>query len=125
MSLNQSLKKTLTAAALLGSLFAASSVFAHAHLKSQIPAANSTVTDPGELRLVFSEGIETTFSTVKISRDGEDVPVKNLATKSSDKKTLIVTPEVALEPGTYKVEWKVTSVDTHKSAGNYSFKIGQ
>ena len=119
------LKKALTTAALLGSLFAASSVFAHAHLKSQTPAADSTVSAPAELRLVFSEGIETTFSTVKISRDGEDVPVKNLATKSSDKKTLIVTPEVALEPGTYKVEWKVTSVDTHKSAGNYSFKIGQ
>ena len=40
------LKKTLTVTALLGSLLAAFSVFAHAHLKSQTPAADSTVAAP-------------------------------------------------------------------------------
>ena len=41
------LKKALTTTALLGSLLAASSVWAHAHLKSQTPAADSTVSAPG------------------------------------------------------------------------------
>lgn len=118
-------KKTLTTVALLGSLLAASSVFAHAHLKEQTPAADSTVTAPSELRLVFSEGVEATFTKVTISKDGTNVPVKSLATEGSDKKTLIVTPTAPLAAGAYKVEWHAVSVDTHKSEGAYSFRVGQ
>ncbi|MGE8188044.1 copper homeostasis periplasmic binding protein CopC [Pseudomonas sp. NPDC086278] len=119
------LKNALTTAALLGSLLAASSAFAHAHLTSQTPAANSTVSAPAELRLVFSEGVEATFTKVTLSKDGANVPVKNLATEGSDKKTLIVTPAAPLTAGAYKVEWHAVSVDTHKSEGAYSFKVGQ
>lgn len=119
------LKKTLTTVTLLGSLFAASSVFAHAHLKSQSPAADSTVSAPAELRLVFSEGVEATFTKVTLSKDGNNVPVKSLATEGSDKKTLVVTPQAPLTAGAYKVEWHAVSVDTHKSEGAYSFKVGQ
>ncbi|RON43827.1 copper homeostasis periplasmic binding protein CopC [Pseudomonas frederiksbergensis] len=115
------LKKALTTAALLGSLLAASSVFAHAHLKSQTPAADSTVAAPTELRLVFSEGVEATFTKVTIN----GVEVKKLATEGNDKKTLIVTPAAPLTAGEYKVEWHAVSVDTHKSEGAYSFKVGQ
>ncbi|WP_223557190.1 copper homeostasis periplasmic binding protein CopC [Pseudomonas sp. BF-R-01] len=118
-------KKTLTAVALLGSLLAASSVFAHAHLKSQTPAADSTVSAPSELRLVFSEGVEAAFTKVTISKDGANVEVKSLATEGSDKKTLVVTPAAPLAAGAYKVEWHAVSVDTHKSEGAYSFKVGQ
>jgi methionine-rich copper-binding protein CopC len=118
-------KKTLAAAALLGALLAAPSVFAHGHLTAQTPAADSTVSAPSELRLVFSEGIEATFTKVTISKDGANVPVKSLATEGSDKKTLIVTPAVPLTVGAYNVEWHAVSVDTHKSEGAYSFKVGQ
>ena len=119
------LKKSLTTVTLLGSLFAASTVFAHAHLKSQSPAADSTVSAPAELRLVFSEGVEATFTKVTLSKDGNNVPVKSLATEGSDKKTLVVTPQAPLTAGAYKVEWHAVSVDTHKSEGAYSFKVGQ
>ena len=118
-------KKALTTAALLGSLLAASSVWAHAHLKSQTPAADSTVSAPAQLRLEFSEGIEAAFTKVTISKDGAPVPVKSLATEGSDKKILIVTPAEPLTAGTYKVEWHAVSVDTHKSEGAYGFKVGQ
>ncbi|RON09724.1 hypothetical protein BK659_07290 [Pseudomonas brassicacearum] len=117
------LKKTLTTVALLGSLFAASSVFAHAHLKSSTPAADSSVAAPAELRLVFSEGVEASFTKVDISKDGAAVAVKSIATESADKKTLIVTPAAPLTAGEYKVEWHAVSVDTHKSDGKYSFKV--
>ncbi|MGY2262220.1 copper homeostasis periplasmic binding protein CopC [Pseudomonas sp. SDO55104_S430] len=117
-------KKTLITTALLGSLFAASSVWAHAHLKSQTPAADSTVSPPAELSLTFSEGVEADFSKVTITKDGADVLVKSLTTQG-DKKTLIVTPAVPFTAGDYKVEWHVVSVDTHKSEGAYAFKVGQ
>jgi methionine-rich copper-binding protein CopC len=119
------LKKALTAAALLGSLLAASSVFAHTHLKSETPAANSTVSAPTELRLMFSEGVEAAFTKVTISKDGASVAVKSLATEGSDKKILVVTPAAPLSAGAYTVEWHAVSVDTHKSEGTYSFKVGQ
>ncbi|AZC50100.1 copper homeostasis periplasmic binding protein CopC [Pseudomonas chlororaphis] len=118
------LKKLLTTSALLASL-AASSAFAHAHLQSQVPAADSTVSAPSELRLVFSEGVEATFTKVSLSKDGAAVAVKALATEGADKKTLIVTPAAPLAAGAYKVEWHAVSVDTHTSEGSYSFKVGQ
>ncbi|RON82374.1 hypothetical protein BK635_12770 [Pseudomonas chlororaphis] len=119
------LKKLLTTSALLASLVAASSAFAHAHLQSQVPAADSTVSAPSELRLVFSEGVEAAFTKVSLSKDGAAVAVKALATEGADKKTLVVTPAAPLAAGAYKVEWHAVSVDTHKSAGSYSFKVGQ
>jgi methionine-rich copper-binding protein CopC len=119
------LKKALVTTALLGSLLAASSVWAHAHLKGQTPAADSTVSAPSELRLEFSEGVEATFTKVTITKDGVAVPLKSLATEGSDKKILIVMPAAPLTAGAYKVEWHAVSVDTHKSEGAYGFKVGQ
>ncbi len=119
-----SLKNLFTTTALLASLLGASSVFAHAHLKSSTPAAASSVTAPNELRLVFSEGVEAAFTQVKISKDGAPLEVKSLATEGADKKTLIVIPAATpLRAGEYKVEWHAVSVDTHKSEGSYSFKV--
>ena len=30
----------------------------------------------------------------------------------------------ALGPGTYKVIWRVLSVDTHRTNGNFTFRVG-
>lgn len=119
------IKNTLMAVALLTSLLGAQAALAHAHLKSTTPAADSTVAAPADLRLVFSEGVEATFTKVSLSKDGTEVAVKGLETPDKDKKTLVVTPAAPLAAGTYKVEWHTISVDTHKSAGSYSFKVGQ
>jgi methionine-rich copper-binding protein CopC len=116
-------KKALTAIALIVSLASISNVFAHAHLKSAIPAANSSVTGLKELRLNFSEGVEAKFTQITITDDGKPVGIKGIETDPNDKKLLIVTPEQPLKPGSYKVEWHAVSVDTHKSEGNYTFKI--
>jgi len=119
------IKKTLTTVALLASLLGASVAFAHAHLKSATPAPDSNVTAPKEVLLSFSEGVEATFSKVSLSKDGSEIAIKGLATPDADKKTLVVTPAAPLAAGTYKVVWNAVSVDTHKSNGEYSFKVGQ
>ncbi|PMX26032.1 MULTISPECIES: copper homeostasis periplasmic binding protein CopC [unclassified Pseudomonas] len=119
------IKKTLTAVALLASLLGASAAFAHAHLKSSEPAADSTVAAPKDLRLTFSEGVEATFTKVSLSKDGTEVAIKRLETPDADKKTLVVTPAAPLADGHYKVVWNAVSVDTHKSNGEYSFQVGQ
>jgi methionine-rich copper-binding protein CopC len=121
----KSLKKLLSGAALLACCTLSPLVFAHAHLKSETPASGATVASPAVLRLVFSEGVEATFSKVSLSKDGTEVAIKSIATEAADKKTLIVTPAAALSPGDYTVQWHAVSVDTHKSNGSYGFKVGQ
>ncbi|CAH0649571.1 copper homeostasis periplasmic binding protein CopC [Pseudomonas juntendi] len=114
----------LTTVALLASVATVTPAFAHAHLKSETPAADSTVKAPTELRLVFSEGVEEKFTKVEITTGGAAVSVKSIATDPSDKKTLIVTPEQPLAAGQYEVQWHAVSVDTHKSEGHYAFTVG-
>lgn len=124
----QCFKQILCAISMLASLTMASHACAHAHLESQLPAADSTVTSPKELRLQFSEGIEEKFTKVSITStaaSGKTMvePVPTVTTDRADKKILIVTPATPLAAGEYKVEWHAVSVDTHKSEGNYSFKV--
>ncbi|KRP43490.1 hypothetical protein SAMN04490190_0336 [Pseudomonas libanensis] len=119
------IKKALTIVTLLASLLGASAAFAHAHLKSAEPAPDSSVASPKALRLTFTEGVEATFTKVSLSKDGTEVAIKGLQTPDADKKVLVVTPAAPLAAGTYKVVWNAVSVDTHKSNGEYSFKVGQ
>ena len=81
----QRFKKALTSLALLTTLATASSAFAHAHLQSQLPAADSTVTSPKQLRLNFSEGVEDKFTKVTLTTDtGKAVAVKSIATAADE-----------------------------------------
>jgi methionine-rich copper-binding protein CopC len=121
-------KQTLSCLSLLACLTTTTAAFAHAHLESELPAADSEVTTPKELRLTFSEGVEEKFTKVAISLDGpgqstEIIQTQSVTTDPVDKKVLIVVPAMPLAPGTYKVEWHAVSVDTHKSEGIYRFKV--
>jgi methionine-rich copper-binding protein CopC len=120
-------KQVLSCLPLLACL-TTTAAFAHAHLESQLPAADSEVTTPKELRLTFSEGVEEKFTKVAISLDGpgestEIIQTQSVATDPADEKVLIVVPAMPLAPGKYKVEWHAVSVDTHKSEGSYRFKV--
>lgn len=121
MSIKRGVNIMMLLASLLGG---ASSAFAHAHLEKEIPAADSSVSPPSELRLIFSEGIEPTFTKVKITTAaGVAVDVGEITTNPKDNKELIVIPVKPLSAGEYKVEWHAVSVDTHKSEGHYRFKV--
>lgn len=117
------LKKVFNTAALLALMASASAAFAHAHLESSTPAAGSTVASADELRLVFTEGVEQAFTKVVISHDQTPVAVSSLKTEPGNQKVLIVTPAQPLPAATYQVKWNAVSVDTHKSAGDYSFTV--
>ncbi|WP_341519797.1 copper homeostasis periplasmic binding protein CopC [Pseudomonas sp. G.S.17] len=121
-------KHIVASLSLLASVSLSGLAFAHAHLESQFPAANSTVTVAKELRLHFSEGVEEKFTKVSITSTAasgktmvEAVP--EIATDPADNKILIVKPAAQLTAGEYKIEWHAVSVDTHKSEGTYSFTV--
>src|ERR1700675_1085678 len=117
--------RKLAIAALL-SLAGVGSGYAHAHLDRAIPAAGATETSaPSEVTLHFSERLEPKFSSVVV-RDaaGLQVDKRDARLDEADRSTLRVSLQ-PLGPGQYKVEWRVISVDTHASKGDYSFRIGK
>lgn len=98
---------------------------AHAHLKTETPAADTTLkAAPTELSLGFSEGIEPSFSKVTLSGpDDKNVATGALALAANDNTQAIVPLTTPLTAGKYTVSWHVVSVDGHKTEGQYSFTV--
>ncbi|WP_338319465.1 CopC domain-containing protein YobA [Klebsiella aerogenes] len=120
--------RALSAAVFLSAMLTTASVFAHAHLQQQIPAADSTVSvSPQALTLTFSEGVELSFSGVTLSGP-QNKPVATGKLARSDgndgnKAQLTLPLNEPLAAGEYTVEWHVVSVDGHKTKGQYHFSV--
>jgi methionine-rich copper-binding protein CopC len=115
-----------TAAASIVALLASTQAFAHAHLKGSTPAADATVTtSPAEVAIDFSEEIEPKFSSIAVD-DAKGARVDNgdVHSAADNAKRLVVSLK-PLKPGTYKVMWRVTSTDTHKTNGSFNFRVGE
>jgi methionine-rich copper-binding protein CopC len=106
-------------------LAAAGSAFAHAHLDRASPAVGSTVTPaPKEVVLWFTNQLEPAFSSIEV-RDEKGASVQaGKASVDRGNRTQLRAPLKALSPGTYKVMWRVLSVDTHRTQGDFTFRVG-
>jgi methionine-rich copper-binding protein CopC len=97
----------------------ATGAFAHATLERASPPVGGSVTgSPGEVRLWFSEAIEPRFSGAEVT--GPSGRVGGSASVSG-KQLVVAVPHLA--PGTYRVNWHVISVDTHKLEGSFTFDV--
>jgi methionine-rich copper-binding protein CopC len=97
---------------------------AHAHLSQSVPAASSKVASPSEIRLVFNEAVEPHFCKITVTTQaGEPVPADKVSADPSDKAVLILKLSQVLKPGTYIVDWRAVSVDTHKMHGSFTFEV--
>ena len=99
-------------------------VEAHAFLKDAVPGVGSTVqTSPNEVRIRFTENIEPTFSKIQVFNVSEnEVDKRDVHLDPSDHALLHVSLP-RLGAGTYKVVWRVVSVDTHVTNGSFTFRI--
>jgi methionine-rich copper-binding protein CopC len=105
-------------------LLPAGPLHAHAMLKRASPAAGTTAkTTPNEVVLTFSEKLEPKFSSIEV-RDAKGVAVQAGKAQGGSKATELRVPLKPLAPGAYKVIWRVLSVDTHRSEGSFTFRIG-
>ena len=98
--------------------------FAHAFLDRAVPAVGGRVHGPpAEVRLQFSQPLEPAFSSVKVlDAHGRQVDRKDKRLDPNDASVLRVSlPK--LDPGVYRVLWRVLSADTHVSEGDYSFEV--
>ncbi|WP_045958416.1 copper homeostasis periplasmic binding protein CopC [Xenorhabdus poinarii] len=98
---------------------------AHAHLKDQTPTENTTVeAAPKAITLSFSERIELGFSQVKLIGPEKNVIQTGKLELDPETKTKLILPlEGQLTAGKYTVDWRVLSVDGHKTKGLYSFTV--
>ena len=114
---------TLTVAALLAST---GPIFAHSFPKIATPAAGSSVQSaPTTVVINFTEALEPHFSSLQVfDAQGHRVDKGDAHLAPHDTKRFSVDLK-PLTPGTYKVVWHATSVDTHKTQGSYTFTVAR
>lgn len=125
-----SMFKTLLVGAVLsiglGTSFAVS---AHPELLSSTPPDGAQGAAPAVIELHFSENLLTQFSGAKLSMTAmpgmahSPMPVKASVAASSDPKVMLIKPDSALAAGTYRVDWRAVSSDTHPILGNVVFSV--
>lgn len=122
-------KSCVVAVALSSTLLLSAVAQAHPKLLSSTPAEGETGQAPAKIELHFSENLVTQFSGAKlIMTDMPGMPNSPMGVKASvagggDPKTMVVTPASPLTTGTYKVEWRAVSSDTHPITGAVTFKV--
>ena len=95
---------------------------AHAFLDHAEPRVGNKVNAaPREVTLWFTQKLEPAFSTITVT---------NAAGQRVDTgKTRVSGNQMAVSlraggAGTYRVTWRVLSVDTHTTDGNFTFQVG-
>lgn len=115
------MKFPITAFATALTLLAAPAL-AHGMLSSADPAESEVLTEaPKAVLLDFSEDLEPALSTITVT-DSAGVRIETGAPVADEPGSLRLDLP-ALTPGTYRVDWSVTSVDTHSTSGSYSFTL--
>ncbi|MDP1857992.1 MAG: CopD family protein [Gemmatimonadaceae bacterium] len=94
-------------------------------LKSSAPTAGAHLgVVPRELRLLFTESPELTFSTVFLLGPGGDtVSLAPLQIAVDSRRALVAAVRGTLAAGTYTVEWKMAGADGHPVRGRFQFTI--
>jgi copper resistance protein C len=108
----------------LAACLAWSTARAHAFLDHAAPVVGSTVrAPPAQVRLWFTQQLEPAFSSVRVvDRSNKRVDRGDAKVDTHDARILQVSVP-ALAPGRYRVVWRVLSVDTHVSEGDFTFDV--
>ena len=77
---------------------------------------------PPALTLTYSEAVEPSFCTVQVTGSGGVRFDDGGPSAQADGRVLVVKLK-SLTPGIYDVTWRITSVDTHRTEGHFSFTV--
>jgi copper resistance protein C len=99
-------------------------VSAHAFLEHSDPPVGGKVhSAPAAVRIWFTEAIESSLSSIQVfDATGKQVDKKDVHSDRSNRSLLQVSLP-RLGPGTYKVVWRVVSLDTHVTKGDFRFQV--
>ena len=99
---------------------------AHAMLDHANPRVGSSQpTGPREVTLWFTQKLEPAFSTIEVRSESGAVMSSGKAQVNGGDPTQLHVALKPLPPGRYKVIWRVLSVDTHRTQGDFTFRVGQ
>jgi methionine-rich copper-binding protein CopC len=99
-----------------------SSAQAHAFLDHSSPLVGSTLpAAPRQLTMWFTQNLEPAFSSVEVTGPNGARVDAGRARISANTMRVGLRPS---GPGTYHVHWHALSVDTHTTAGSFSFTVG-
>ncbi len=123
------LKTTWVAVALCSGLLISGQAAAHPKLLSSLPAAGASGPAPETIELHFSENLMTQFSGAKLIMTAmpgmahSPMPIKARVSGSDDPKVMLIKPAQPLPVGTYRVDWRAVSSDTHPITGDVVFSV--
>ena len=96
---------------------------AHAFLDHAEPRVGNTVaTAPREVTLWFTQKLEPAFSSIIVTNSAGQRVDTGKTRVSGNQMSVSLRSGGA---GTYRVNWRVLSVDTHRTDGNFTFRVGQ
>lgn len=105
-------------------------VLAHPKLNTSIPQKNMTVSAPETIELHFTEALMKTFSGAKLtmmSMSGmtahDPMLVAVTVSVGANPKVMLIKPKKTLPAGTYRIDWRAVSQDTHPVTGKLSFTV--
>jgi len=114
-------------AAIAAALVAVMSCAAQAHAmlaRAMPPVGSSQNASPREVVLSFTEDLEPAFCAIEVRSESGAVVSSGNAHVDAKLRTQLKVALKPLPPGTYKVSWHVLSVDTHRTQGDFTFKVG-
>jgi methionine-rich copper-binding protein CopC len=104
-------------------LLATSDARAHALLDHAEPrVGNAIATAPHQVTLWFTQKLEAAFSTVTVTNAAGKRVDTGKPRVSGNQMSVPLAPG---GPGTYRVIWRVLSVDAHTTDGSFTFQVGQ
>ena len=96
---------------------------AHALLDHAEPRVGNTVaTAPREVTLWFTQKLEPAFSSIAVTNSAGQRVDTGKTRVSGNQMSVSLRSGGA---GTYRVNWRVLSVDTHRTDGSFTFRVGQ
>src|SRR5437868_14385870 len=96
--------------------------FAHASLDRAEPrVGNKVANPPREVTLWFTQKLEAAFSSITVTGPSGQRVDAGKARISGDQMSVSLKGGGA---GTYHVNWRVLSVDTHTTDGSFTFQVG-
>jgi methionine-rich copper-binding protein CopC len=111
-------------AALVLMLGVAGAAGAHAFLDRAEPRVGARVrTPPAQVTLWFTERLEPAYSRVEVLSEAGRRVDRDDGTVVGDGRQLRISLE-AIPAGAYRVRWRVLSVDTHITEGDFAFHVG-
>jgi len=107
-------------------LLGSAAAHAHAYLDRANPRVGSAVrAAPRVVSLWFTQNLEPAFSSATVQDSAGNRVDQGRARVDGGNRAVMHVSVRPLPPGTYRVHWRVLSVDTHTTEGSFSFRVGE